>query len=169
MYSTAERQFVLDDLPDTVNLYRGEKIGVDGYINVSLHADDYSAIDEVDLDFVCKDPENDMLSNVIKNISSSDYKDVWHMNVNYTPARIGKCVYTVTASIPGTDYKASKDITFIVHDGSSSVPSVEINRNYFNERNEYIGELVTARRWKFAGDCASGKRRFQFIYGRSGS
>ena len=29
-----------------------------------------------------------------------------------------------------------------MRDRISSVPSIEINRNYFNERNEYIGELV---------------------------
>ena len=139
-----ERKLVLDDLPDTVNLYKGEQIGADkrGHINVCAHTNDWSAIDKVDFAFICREPENNVLCYTEKYFHSYDNKESWHMSVSYAPACIGKCIYTVTASIPGTDYKLSKDITFIVRDRISSVPSIEINRNYFNERNEYIGELM---------------------------
>ena len=137
-----ERKLVFDDLPDTVNLYTCDQIDAHGYLNIFANTDDYSAIDKVDFDFICKDPENEVLSNIWKSFDSDDSNKHWIMNVHYTPAHIGKCVYTVTASIPGTDYKVSKDITFIVHDSSSSLPSIEINRNYFDEHNKYNSELL---------------------------
>ena len=137
-----ERKLVFDDLPDTVNLYTGDQTDAHGYLNIFANTDDYSAIDKVDFDFICKDPKNEVLSNIWKSFDSDDSNKHWIMNVHYTPAHIGKCIYTVTASIPGTDYKVSKDITFIVHDSSSSLPSIEINRNYFDENNKYNSELL---------------------------
>ena len=63
--------------------------------------------------------------------------------MKYSPAAIGTCVYTVTASIPETEYKASKDITFTVTDKTSGLPtSIELDSRYFDENGVYKEELV---------------------------
>ena len=143
-----ERKLVLDDLPDTITLcLADEQEGVlsvksTGSIGVHVQFSDLTVIDDVAFAFICTDPERDVLNVIEKNTQTSYENRYWNMDITYSPAKVGTCVYTVTASVPGTDYTLSKNITFIVVGSISDLPTLEINREYFDDNNVYTKELI---------------------------
>ena len=136
-----ERKLVLDDLPDPVTLLLSSEregqlsIGRIGYLGIYARFDDGTTIDKVDFKLVQKDPYNNVISITDKHFEKNS------VTISYSPIKVGQCTYTVTATIPDTEYSVSKDITFVVLDGDSNGPSsVVVNHDYFDDENVYIKE-----------------------------
>ena len=145
--ATDEKQLIISSPSDDVILYIGESnevISSSASLHFRAEFDDYKTpIDKIEFTFTRKDSGEDILKDVTITNPYTPSNTFWGADLKYSPAATGTCVYTVTASIPETEYKASKDITFTVTDDTSSLPtSIELDSKYFDENGVYKEELV---------------------------
>ncbi len=145
--ATEEKQLIISSPSDDVILYIGESnevISSSASLHFRAEFDDYKTpIDKIEFNFTRKDSGEDILKDVTITNPYTPSNTFWGADLKYSPAATGTCVYTVTASIPETEYKASKDITFTVTDDTSGLPtSIELDSKYFDENGVYKEELV---------------------------
>lgn len=145
--ATDEKQLIISSPSDDVILYIGEGnevISSSASLHFRAEFDDYKTpIDNIEFTFTRKDSGEDILKDVTITDPYTPNNTFWGADLKYSPAATGTCVYTVTASIPETEYKASKDITFTVTDKTSGLPtSIELDSRYFDENGVYKEELV---------------------------
>ena len=145
--ATEEKQLIISSPSDDVILYIGEgneAISSSASLHFRAEFDDYKTpIDKIEFNFTRKDSGEDILKDVTITNPYTPSNTFWGADLKYSPAATGTCVYTVTASIPETEYKASKDITFTVTDDTSGLPtSIELDSKYFDENGVYKEELV---------------------------
>lgn len=145
--ATDEKQLIISSPSDDVTLYIGEgneAISSSASLHFRAEFDDYKTpIDKIEFTFTRKDSGEDILKDVTITNPYTPSNTFWGADLKYSPAATGTCVYTVTASIPETEYKASKDIAFTVTDDTSSLPtSIELDSKYFDENGVYKEELV---------------------------
>ena len=145
--ATDEKQLIISSPSDDVILYIGEGnevISSSASLHFRAEFDDYKTpIDKIEFTFTRKDSGEDILKDVTITNPYTPSNTFWGADLKYSPAATGTCVYTVTASIPETEYKASKDIAFTVTDDTSSLPtSIELDSKYFDENGVYKEELV---------------------------
>lgn len=145
--ATDEKQLIISSPSDDVILYIGEGnevISSSASLHFRAEFDDYKTpIDKIEFTFTRKDSGEDILKDVTITDPYTPNNTFWGADLKYSPAATGTCVYTVTASIPETEYKASKDITFTVTDKTSGLPtSIELDSRYFDENGVYKEELV---------------------------
>ncbi len=145
--ATDEKQLIISSPSDDVILYIGEGnevISSSASLHFRAEFDDYKTpIDKIEFTFTRKDSGEDILKDVTITNPYTPSNTFWGADLKYSPAATGTCVYTVTASIPETEYKASKDITFTVTDNTSALPtSIELDSKYFDENGVYKEELV---------------------------
>ena len=145
--ATDEKRLIISSPSDDVILYIGEGnevISSSASLHFRAEFDDYKTpIDKIEFTFTRKDSGEDILKDVTITNPYTPSNTFWGADLKYSPAATGTCVYTVTASIPETEYKASKDIAFTVTDDTSSLPtSIELDSKYFDENGVYKEELV---------------------------
>ena len=145
-----EKYLRFSGIPDNITLYNVEAGRYPGFYKYGIcqfgvYFNDCSTpiTGDVKLDFKCKDSNANIVSMLGSNIVA-DGNDIFkHLHAYFSPIATGESVYTLTAYIPGTDYKVSADITFIVTDDISGLPtSIDVNRYYFDENDIYKPELV---------------------------
>ena len=143
---TKEHTFTLSDAPDTVTSYMVDGLpGIDdfGCIHISAFFDDYVSIDKVKFELTKVSGDDIVDFDIDDADSDPDERTSWWINWSYRPIALGTCVYNITASIPGTEYTASKDITFIVTDNADGLPTkLNFSSEYFDDNNVYKGELI---------------------------
>lgn len=143
---TEDHTFTLSDAPDTVTSYMVDGLpGINdfGCIHISAFFDDYVPIDKVEFELTKVSGDDIVDFDIDDADSNPDERTSWWINWSYRPIALGTCVYNITASIPGTEYTASKDITFIVTDNADGLPTkLNFSSEYFDDNNVYKGELL---------------------------
>ena len=143
---TKEHTFTLSDAPDTVTSYMVDGLpGINdfGCIHIDAFFDDYVSIDKVEFELTKVSGDDIVDFDIDDADSNPDERTSWWINWSYRPIALGTCVYNITASIPGTEYTASKDITFIVTDNADGLPTkLNFSSEYFDDNNVYKGELI---------------------------
>ena len=143
---TKEHTFTLSDAPDTVTSYMVDGLpGINdfGCIHIDAFFDDYVSIDKVEFELTKVSGDDIVDFDIDDADSNPDERTSWWINWSYRPIALGTCVYNITASIPGTEYTASKDITFIVTDNADGLPTkLNFSSEYFDDNNVYKGERL---------------------------
>ena len=132
---TKATEFVIYNVPDTVTLYmnRGK-----GRLFAVAKLNDNTPIEKVDFTLTPKDTRNALLENLEIQADRQGDNIGCVANMYYTAKATGTCVYTFTATVPGTNYSVSKDITFTVVDRIDDLPTkFNISSDYFDENKVY--------------------------------
>lgn len=138
-----ENRLILDGIPETITLYKGENSGGAAVsdtatLEFSCYFADGTYPENVDVTFTRKSEQENL-------IKSYEFNNTYSYGIiKYATADISDGIYELTATTPDGEYTASCDIEFIIDNAPVELPSYfEFDPEYFTADHVYChDELV---------------------------
>ena len=138
-----ENRLILDGIPETITLYKGENSGGAAVsdtatLEFSCYFADDTYPENVDVTFTRKSEQENL-------IKSYEFNNTYSYGIiKYATADISDGIYELTATTPDGEYTASCDIEFIIDNAPVELPSYfEFDPEYFTADHVYChDELV---------------------------